>query len=78
MALFVLSLCPFDISVGIGAFVIGLGQISSFLSLIIVRTISHEFGEWRFYNFVNIILWAMYSNLDGDSKCMASLSLINS
>ena len=33
MALFVLSLCPFDISVGIGAFVIGLGQISSFLSL---------------------------------------------
>ena len=30
MALFVLSLCPFDISVGIGAFVIGLGQISSF------------------------------------------------
>ena len=33
MALFVLSLCPFDISVGVGAFVIGLGQISSFLSL---------------------------------------------
>ena len=32
VALFVLSLCPFDISVGIGAFVIGLGQISSFLS----------------------------------------------
>ena len=31
VALFVLSLCPFDISVGIGAFVIGLGQISSFL-----------------------------------------------
>ena len=33
VALFVLSLCPFDISVGIVAFVIGLGQISSFLSL---------------------------------------------
>ena len=32
MALFVLSLCPFDISVGVGVFVIGLGQISSFLS----------------------------------------------
>ena len=31
LALFVLSLCPFDISVGVGAFVIGLGQISSFL-----------------------------------------------
>ena len=25
--------CPFDISVGVGAFVIGLSQISSFLSL---------------------------------------------
>ena len=36
MALFVLSLCPFDISVGVGAFVIGLGQISSFLSLSVV------------------------------------------
>ena len=33
VALFVLSLCPFDISVGVGAFVIGLGHISSFLSL---------------------------------------------
>ena len=31
--LFVMSLCPFDISVGVGAFVKGLGQISSFLSL---------------------------------------------
>ena len=31
MALIVLSLSPFDISVGVGAFVIGLGQIS-FLS----------------------------------------------
>ena len=34
MALFVLSLCPFDISVGVGAFVIGLSQISSFFSCI--------------------------------------------
>ena len=33
MALFVLSICPFDISVGVGAYVIGLSQISSFLSL---------------------------------------------
>ena len=33
VALFVLSLCPFDISVGVGAFVIGLSQISSFLSV---------------------------------------------
>ena len=32
VALFVFSLCPFDISVGVGAFVIGLSQISSFLS----------------------------------------------
>ena len=34
MALFVFSLCPFDISRGVGAFVIGLSQISSFLSLL--------------------------------------------
>ena len=32
VALFMLSLCPFDISVGVGAFIIGLSQISSFLS----------------------------------------------
>ena len=32
VALFLLSLCPFDISVGVGAFVIGLSQISSFFS----------------------------------------------
>ena len=35
VALFVLSLCPFDISVGEGVFVIGLSQISSFLSVCI-------------------------------------------
>ena len=33
VALFVLSFCPFDISVGVGAFVIGLSQISSFFSV---------------------------------------------
>ena len=32
VALFMLSLCPFDISAGVGAFVIGLSQISSFFS----------------------------------------------
>ena len=32
VALFVLSLCPFDFSAGVGAFVIGLSQISSFFS----------------------------------------------
>ena len=32
VALSMLSLCPFDISVGVGAFVIGLSQISSFFS----------------------------------------------
>ena len=32
VALFVLSLCPFDISVSAGAIGIGLSQISSFLS----------------------------------------------
>ena len=30
VALYMLSLCPFDISVGVWAFVIGLSQISSF------------------------------------------------
>ena len=35
VALFVFSLCPFDISVDVGALVIGLRQISSFLSLYI-------------------------------------------
>ena len=33
VALFVLLLCPFDISAGVGAFIIGLSQISSFSSL---------------------------------------------
>ena len=32
VTLFVLSLCPFDISAGVGAFVIGLSQISSLFS----------------------------------------------
>ena len=32
VALFVLSLCPFDTSVNVGDFVIGLSQISSFFS----------------------------------------------
>ena len=32
VALFALSLCPFDISVGVGAFVVGLSLISSFFS----------------------------------------------
>ena len=32
VALFVLLLCPFDISAGVGAFVIGLSQISSLFS----------------------------------------------
>ena len=42
VALFVFSLCPFDISVGVGAFVIGLSQISSFLSLCTNMNIHHD------------------------------------
>ena len=38
VALFVLSLCPFDYSVGVGDFVIGLNQISSFFSLNLAKT----------------------------------------
>ena len=41
VALFVLLLCPFDISVGVGAFVIGLSQISSFFSW-------EQFASWFF------------------------------
>ena len=36
MALFVLSFCPFDSSAGVGAFVIGLSQISSIFSFSLV------------------------------------------
>ena len=43
-ALFVLSLFPFDISVGVEAFVIGLSQISFFLSLQKIVTCKH-FGS---------------------------------
>ena len=43
--------CPFDISVGVGAFVIGLGQISSFLSVGISQ-ISSFFSSM----FINLIL----------------------
>ena len=43
VALFVLSLCPFDISVRVGAFVIGLSQISSFFSLRIVDIRTEKF-----------------------------------
>ena len=39
VALFVLSLCPFDISAGEGAFVIGLSQISSFSLDLCVKTL---------------------------------------
>ena len=37
--------CPFDISVGVGAFVIGLGQISSFLSLPVAKISLPEQGR---------------------------------
>ena len=47
VALFVLSLCPFDISVGVGAFVIGLGQISSFLSSHRLSLLSFAFCSIR-------------------------------
>ena len=39
--------CPFDISVGLGAFVIGLGQISSFLS-----PKSNNVGRYRKLHFI--------------------------
>ena len=68
VALFVLSLCPFDISVGVGAFVIGLGQISSFLSMMgaqkdnIQKTID-DLREKTFYH-----LGALDSRLLAEEK----------
>ena len=48
---FVLSVCFLDFSVGVGAFVIGLSQISSFFS----------YGEVHFYqNFVRIFTQFQY------------------
>ena len=69
VALFVLSLCPFDISVGIGAFVIGLGQISSVLShnTILSMHNTHKtmtmvpFGvDDKYYTHMHIISIAIY------------------
>ena len=45
VALFVLSLCPFDISVGVGAFVIGLGQISSFTFMLLIWQYRNSFRK---------------------------------
>ena len=49
VALFVLSLCPYDISVGVWAFVIGLSQISSFFSFNGNSDITHHIDKdkWR-------------------------------
>ena len=45
VALSVLSLCPFDISVGVGAFVIGLRQISSvFFNNLYVKNFPNVFA----------------------------------
>ena len=57
MSLFVLSLCPFDISVGIGAFVIRLGQISSFLSWLN----NHETYEVRVL--IQFGTWIIFQNM---------------
>ena len=47
VALFVLSLCPFDISLGAGAFLIGLSQISSFFSF--------SLGEFIWYHLCTLL-----------------------
>ena len=46
VALFVMSLCPFDMSVGVGDFVIGLSKISSifcYLSIAMLKTNTRDF-----------------------------------
>ena len=69
--LFVLSLCPFDISVSVGAFVLGLSQISSFLSLMhhwgIVK--SHANNETA-----SFILQTVYGFFAGSSTSLRGSS----
>ena len=71
---FVLSLCPFDISVGVGAFVIGLSQISSSFSLKRINTILRHVIIYHFtsceilakfeLNWINNnLIWTQYENL---------------
>ena len=52
-----LSLCPFDISVGVGAFVIGRSQISFFMSL-------HMFYMCRPILFPNLSLFSRLCSLN--------------
>ena len=47
MALFVLSLCPYDISVGVWAFVMGLSQISSVFSHYFIVTSNYDLQNDR-------------------------------
>ena len=55
VGVFVLSLCPFDISVGVEAFVIGLSQISFFLLLLILlRFVLFQYGKSHIAKFRNI------------------------
>ena len=65
--------CPFDISVGVGAFVIGLSQISSFLSLF-----SYIYGFWlnRMPMRIMIGMFQVYFPLDADKfyqRCIDKL-----
>ena len=56
VALFVLSLCLFDISVCVGAFVIGLSQVSSFLSS---KRISGDFINTKDRHYIGFISFNM-------------------
>ena len=68
VALFVLSLCPFDISVGVGDFVIGLSQISSFLSLEIIviyirvlLTLNFKFLSMQIFHLFLLVTYYFYT-----------------
>ena len=86
MALFVLSLCPFDISVGVGAFVIGLSQISSFFSIcidhvhillhmaIFVGTIQTSFCPITFKLYMHIVADERRNLIDFGSRGQMSRS----
>ena len=55
--------CPFDISVGVGAFVIGLSQISSFLSKYV------QCGQSGTYNVDKYVQRGQMYNVDKDVQC---------
>ena len=66
--------CPFDISVGVGAFVIGLGQISSFLSLL--QLCITMYSVFVFFNLL-MILYLNYHIVTHSKRLTAVIQNVN-